>query len=232
MGFTRRDFLALAGVGTLAGIAGCTKPEQKPAEDPGNGPQNSQVDLEEFKDLALDEGAWRYDEDNDVYYQLGLAYCKSPATKTYESLAVFVPGKYFSAEKNGDTYRCTVDEKAVVGGFTPSTAPILMPVNTGTLSPQTSPTAYSYDGLAPFMQAGCIYVYAGFRGRSAGYDTASGKNELYPGGSPWPVVDLKAAVRYLRYNAGCLRWRERRPGLLRQLRALRPLPRVHWRRHA
>ena len=204
MGFTRRDFLALAGVGTLAGIAGCTKPEQKPAEDPGNGPQDSQVDLEEFKDLALNEGAWRYDEDNDVYYQLGLAYCKSPATKTYESLAVFVPGKYFSAEKNGDTYRCTVDEKAVVGGFTPSTAPILMPVNTGTLSPQTSPTAYSYDGLAPFMQAGCIYVYAGFRGRSAGYDTASGKNELYPGGSPWPAVDLKAAVRYLRYNAGCL----------------------------
>ena len=97
MGFTRRDFLALAGVGTLAGIAGCTKPEQKPAEDPGNGPQDSQVDLEEFKDLALNEGAWRYDEDNDVYYQLGLAYCKSPATKTYEALAVFVPGKHLPA---------------------------------------------------------------------------------------------------------------------------------------
>lgn len=205
MGFTRREFLALAGAGTLAGIAGCSKPAQdQPAADSNSGSQTTQVDLEEFRDLALDEGAWRYDEDNDVYYQLGLAYCKKPATKTYESLAVFVPGKYFSAEKNGDTYRCTVDEKAVVGGYTPSTAPVLMPVNTGTLSPQTSPTAYSYDGLAPFMEAGCIYVYAGFRGRSAGYDTASGKNELYPGGSPWPVVDLKAAVRYLRYNAGSL----------------------------
>ena len=205
MGFTRREFLALAGAGTLAGIAGCSKPAQdQPSADPNSGGQTTQVDLEEFRDLALDEGAWRYDEDNDVYYQLGLAYCKKPATKTYESLAVFVPGKYFSAEKNGDTYRCTVDEKAVVGGYTPSTAPVLMPVNTGTLSPQTSPTAYSYDGLAPFMEAGCIYVYAGFRGRSAGYDTASGKNELYPGGSPWPVVDLKAAVRYLRYNAGSL----------------------------
>ena len=206
MGFTRREFLALAGAGTLAGIAGCSKPAQEqPAGDSNaGGGQVSQVDLEEFRDLALDEGAWHYDEDNDVYYQLGLAYCKKPATKTYESLAVFVPGKYFSAEKNGDTYRCTVDEKAVVGGYTPSTAPVLMPVNTGTLSPQTSPTTYSYDGLAPFMEAGCIYVYAGFRGRSAGYDTASGKNELYPGGSPWPVVDLKAAVRYLRYNAGSL----------------------------
>lgn len=204
MGFTRREFLALAGAGTLAGLAGCNKPAQQPTDAPGSDGQDPQVDLEEFKSLALDEGAWRYDEDNDVYYQLGLAYCKSPATKTYESLAVFVPGKYFSAEKNGDTYRCTVDEKAVVGGYTPSTAPILMPVNTGTLSPQTSPTAYSYDGLAPFVEAGCIYVYAGFRGRSAGYDTASGKNELYPGGSPWPVVDLKAAVRYLRYNAGSL----------------------------
>lgn len=204
MGFTRREFLALAGAGTLAGIAGCGKPAQQPTDDSGSTSQDPQVDLNEFRDLALDEGAWRYDEDNDVYYQLGLAYCKKPATKTYESLAVFVPGKYFTAEKNGETYRCTVDEKAVVGGYTPSTAPILMPVNTGTLSPQTSPTAYSYDGLAPFMEAGCIYVYAGFRGRSAGYDTASGKNELYPGGSPWPVVDLKAAIRYLRYNAGSL----------------------------
>ena len=207
MGCTRREFLALASMGTTAvGLAACT-PDRQPVEPPAAeepSEETPQVDLEEFKDLALDTSAWRYDEDNDVYYQLGLTYCKSPATKTYESLAVFVPGAYFKAEKNGDTYTCTVDEKAVVGNFTAATAPVLMPINTGTLSAQMSPTVYGYEGLAPYLDAGCIYVYAGFRGRSAGYDTASGSDELFPGGSPWPVVDLKAAVRYLRYNAGCL----------------------------
>ena len=205
MGCTRREFLALASMGTAVGIAGCTpsRPaDPAPSDDPVT--PDPSVDLSEFESLALDTGAWRYDEENDVYYQLGLTYCKSPATTTYESLAIFVPGAYFTAEKNGSTYSCTVNKKAVVGNFTPSTAPILMPINTGTIAAQASPTAYAYDGLAPYMEAGCIYVYAGFRGRSAGYDSASGTGELYPGGSPWPVVDLKAAIRYLRYNAAAL----------------------------
>ena len=205
MGCTRREFLALASAGAAAGLAGCTpsrQTPQEPTEDPVS--PDPSVDLSEFESLALDASAWRYDEDNDVYYQLGLPYCLSPATETYESLAVFVPGAYFTAEKNGSTYTCAVNEKAVVGAFTAATAPVLMPINTGTLAAQASPTTYAFDGLAPYMDAGCIYVYAGFRGRSAGYDTASGSDELFPGGSPWPVVDLKAAVRYLRYNAAVL----------------------------
>ena len=205
MGCTRREFLALASAGAAVGLAGCTpsRPQQQtPDEDPVS-PEPS-VDLKEFESLAIDAGAWRYDEDNDVYYQLGLPYCLTPATETYESLAIFVPGAYFTAEKNGSTYTCTVNEKAVVGGFTASTAPVLMPVNTGTLAAQASPTAYAFDGLAPYMDAGCIYVYAGFRGRSAGVDTTSGSDALFPGGSPWPVVDLKAAIRFLRYNAAAL----------------------------
>lgn len=204
MGCTRREFLALASVGTVAGIAGCTPAQRNdpPAEEPPAA--DPSVDLTEFEGLALDASAWRYDSENDVYFQLGLTYCKTPATTTYESLAIFVPGDYFTAEKNGETYTCTVNEKAVVGNFTPATAPILMPINTGGLAAQASPTAYGYEGLAPYLEAGCIYVYAGFRGRSAGYDTSTGSNELFAGGSPWPVVDLKAAVRYLRYNAQCL----------------------------
>ena len=206
MGLTRREFLALASATTVtAGVAGCT-PSRQPSDSQTDVPtdQEPSVDTEKYKSLALNQGSWKYDKDNDVYYQLGLTYCLSPATKAYESLAVFVPGAYFTAEKNGDSYTCTVNEKAVVGSFTPSTAPVLMPINTGTLAPQASPTVYGYDGLAPYLSAGCIYVYAGFRGRSAGYDSTSGSNDLFPGGSPWPVVDLKAAVRYLRYNASAL----------------------------
>ncbi len=205
MGCTRREFLALASMGAAAGLAGCTPSSQEtPASSDDSTETAEAVDLTEFEGLAIDGSAWRYDEDNDVYYQLGLTYCNDPATTTYESLAVFVPGAYFTAEENGSTYTCTINEKAVVGGFTPATAPVLMPINTGTLAPQASPTAYSYDGLSPYLEAGCVYVYAGFRGRSAGYDTSSGTQDLFAGGSPWPAVDLKAAVRFLRYNDDAL----------------------------
>ena len=40
---------------------------------------------------------WQYNADDDVYYQLGISYCESPADTTYETLAVFVPGGFFSA---------------------------------------------------------------------------------------------------------------------------------------
>lgn len=204
MGCTRREFLALASVGTLAGAVGCT-PAQHASEPPaGDAPAEPEVDASQFESLALDASAWRFDEEHNVYYQLGLTYCLTPATETYESLAIFVPGAYFTAEKNGDTYTCTVNDKAVVGSFTPATAPVLMPINSGTLAAQESPTAYGYDGLAPYLGEGCVYVYAGFRGRSAAVDTATGSSELIPGGSPWPVADLKAAIRYLRYNAASL----------------------------
>lgn len=204
MGFTRREFLAFAGIAAGAQLAGCSKPtEQKPTDPEGQKPA-SEVDLDEFKGLAINMDAWKYDEDNDCYYQLGLAYCKKPATKTYESLAIFVPGQFFTGEKNGDSYKCTVNDKAVVGNFTPATAPVLMPINTGTLAAQLSPTAYEYNGLGTYLEKGFVYVYAGFRGRSAGVDTSSGSSEMYPGGAPWPVVDLKAAVRFLRYNASQL----------------------------
>lgn len=154
MGCTRREFLALASASAAVGLAACT-PEAQPSEpaapeEPGE--KNPDVDLSKFESLSIDASKWHYDEDNDVYYQLGLTYCLSPATETYESLAIFVPGSYFTAEKKGDTYACAVNEKAVVGSFTPATAPILMPINTGTLSAQMSPTVYGYEGSPPTLR--------------------------------------------------------------------------------
>lgn len=205
MGCTRREFLALASMGTIAGVTGCTPADRSAQTQPSDdATQQTDVNLSEFESLAIDNAAWRFDSERNVYYQLGLNYCLSPATEAYESLAIFVPGAYFTAEQNGETYTCTINEKAVVGSFTPATAPVLLPINTGTLSAQESPTAYGSDGLTPYLREGCVYVYAGFRGRSAAVDTTTGSDALIPGGSPWPVVDLKAAVRFLRYNDDAL----------------------------
>ena len=144
--------------------------------------------------LVLDTAAWSHDADNDVYYQLGLSYVTAPQDTAYETLSIFVPGAYMSAGDNGDgTFTASVSEGSV-GSWTAATAPVVLPVNTPGYAAQKPLTEYSYDTVSAYMQAGIIYVHAGLRGKDSTTDAAAGN-------APWGVVDLKAAVRYLRYNA-------------------------------
>ncbi len=153
--------------------------------------------------LAFNPKAWHYDADHDVYWQIGLQYAATPETTDYETLGIYVPGAYLTASANGDgTYSAVVNESGSLNGFTAKTAPLVFPVNTPGYSAQQAPTTYSYDGLASYLQAGFIYVYAGTRGRENGYD--AGGKLLFSGGAPWGVTDLKAAVRYVRYNKNLL----------------------------
>lgn len=137
----------------------------------------------------IDDTKWCYDETDDVYYQLGIAYCATPADADYEQLAIIVPGAYMQATANGDgTFTCSIDASGEVGGYTASTAPIVMPVNTPGYAAQAPMTEYT--SVAEYTDAGFVYVHAGCRGRDAG--------------APAGVTDLKAAIRYLRYTAGNL----------------------------
>ena len=137
----------------------------------------------------IDNSKWLYNKDDDVYYQLGISYCETPADTNYEELAILVPGAYMNATDNGDgTFTCTLNETAELGGYTASTAPIVMPVNTPGYAAQDPMTEYTSE--SEYTSAGFIYVHAGCRGRDAG--------------APAGVTDLKAAIRYLRYNAGTI----------------------------
>lgn len=191
----------------MLGIAACAQPAQESAKKPkpqkeDDKPKEPEVDLHEFDKLAIDMSAWKHDAENDVYYQLGVPYCLHPASESYESLAIFVPGAYFVADEEQKKSALVIDAKAKVGSFTAKTAPIVMPVTSGDLGAQACPTSYSYAGLEKYLSAGFIYVYPGLRGRSSGYESAG--DGVYSGGDPWPLVDLKAAVRFLRYNAADL----------------------------
>ena len=153
--------------------------------------------------LTFNNAAWNYDSNNDIYWQIGVQYAATPETTEYETLGIYIPGAYMTATDNGDgTYTAAINDSGTLNGFTAKTAPIMFPVNTPGYSAQQAPTAYSYDGLSSYLQAGFIYVYAGMRGRANGYD-ASG-NLSYSGGAPWGVTDLKAAIRYIRYNKNIL----------------------------
>ncbi|WP_311358531.1 esterase [Actinomyces oris] len=148
--------------------------------------------------LALDPAAWRYDADHKVYYQLGLRYVATPQASDYETLGIYVPGAYFTGKDNGNgTYTVTVNASGAVGSFTAATAPTVFPVNTPGYSAQKPPTEYSYDTIKAYMEAGFIYVHAGLRGKDS-------NSQTYSGNAPWGVADLKAAVRYRRYNASSI----------------------------
>ena len=135
----------------------------------------------------IDNTKWLYNEEDNVYYQLGIQYCENPADEKYEELAIIVPAAYMDATENGDgTYTCTLNTTAEVAGYTALTAPIVFPVDTPGYSAQNPMT--EYKSVSDYTDAGFIYVHAGCRGRDAG--------------APAGVTDLKAAIRYIRYNSG------------------------------
>ena len=132
----------------------------------------------------LDMTKWLYNADDDVYYQLGIVYCETPADESYEQLAVFVPGAYMTSTENGDdTYTCELNTSAKLNGYTASTAPVVMPINTPGYSAQSALT--EYKSVTDYTSQGFVYVHAGCRGRDDG--------------APAGVTDLKAAIRYIRY---------------------------------
>lgn len=137
----------------------------------------------------IDMTKWLYNADADVYYQLGVVYCAAPVDTAYQTMGFFVPGAYFKGSDNGDgTYRCELNPEGTVGGFTPETAPIVLPVNTPGYSAMTAPTEYA--DFSEFTDAGFVVLNPGCRGRDHG--------------APAGVTDLKAAIRYARTNAELL----------------------------
>lgn len=151
--------------------------------------------------LAFDNAAWQYDEANDIYWQVGVVYVANPAFLDYETLGIYVPGAYLEASANGDgTYTASVKSDAQVGQFTAATAPYVLPVNTPGFNASQAPT-WLADGIASYTQAGMIYLQPGIRGRD---NTTDSQGQEVVGGAPWGVTDLKAAIRYVRYNKDVL----------------------------
>ncbi len=143
----------------------------------------------------IDNTKWLYNEEDNVYYQIGIQYCENPADLNYETLAVYIPGEYMDATDNGDgTYTCEINYENTAGSsnYTAATAPIALPVNTPGYAAMDAPTEYDsnfgYGSVSDYTSEGFILVVAGCRGRDAG--------------APAGVTDLKAAIRYIRYNDG------------------------------
>ena len=133
----------------------------------------------------VDMTRWLYSSKDDVYYQTGIQYVEKPVDLNYETFGIFVPGNYFDATDNGDgTFTVTVNSVNKVNGYTSSTAPIVIPVNTPGYSAMSAPKGYSGE-VASYTSQGFVYFNPGCRGRNEG--------------APAGITDLKAAIRYYRY---------------------------------
>ena len=102
-----------------------------------------------------------------------LYYVTNVEDTTYQYMNVFVP--------EGASQQSPIILKTNVGGYMPSAA--------------GSPSAGDITGMA--LQRGYVVVIVGSRGRSS-YVT-KGKKKIYNGKAPAAILDLKAAIRYLRH---------------------------------
>lgn len=146
--------------------------------------------------LHINMAEWNYDEEHNVYYKQGLCYCTNPATRELQILNIYVPGNYFIGTKKTDdlTYFCTLRRDGKAGQFNCLNAPTVFKVVNVNYS-YSGVSEYKWDDISEYIENGFVYVAAGYRG--LGYGEISNS-------SPNAVVDLKAAIRYIKYNDSVL----------------------------
>lgn len=148
-----------------------------------------------------------------------IVYVKNPVDAKYESMNIYIPEEYFE-DKSIGSY--TADNAPI---FLPNSVGGYMPGEPGTIGESSSTgtdatKAGAPEGAAPppgaggegvgatggapdggakagetALSKGYIVAMPGARGR-----TTQDENDKYNGKAPAAIVDLKAAVRYLRYN--------------------------------
>ncbi|MEC0233794.1 subtype B tannase [Paenibacillus kribbensis] len=115
-----------------------------------------------------------------------IVYVKNPVDVKYEIMNIYIPEAYYEGES--------------IGSYTADTAPIFFPNSVGGYMPSGPGNAgEDRDGKANAalvaLSKGYVVAAPGARGR-----TTQDENGQYTGKAPAAIVDLKAAVRYLRYN--------------------------------
>ena len=115
-----------------------------------------------------------------------IVYVKNPVDIQYQTINIYIPEEYFS---NG-----------TVGKYNTKTAPIFFPNSVGGYMPGAAGIPGTGrdgkpDASTVALSKGYIVAAPGARGR-----TLKDENGKYTGKAPAAIVDLKAAVRYLKYN--------------------------------
>lgn len=191
--FRRRTRLALLVGSLLVGTAGWAAGQHGPSASMNGvranaSQQTRQTDMDtlDLSRLTPTSGSTRVNGKAVAYraYE-NVVYVRNPVDAEYQSLNIYVPEAYFQG--------------GTIHGYTARTAPIFLPNQVGGYMP-AKPGVMGQAGFGPrdpdqadamqtALARGLVVVSPGARGRTQ----ATGK-------APAAIVDLKAAVRYLKHN--------------------------------
>jgi hypothetical protein len=121
-----------------------------------------------------------------------IVYVAKPVDTMYQKLNIYIPEAYFEGKS--------------INGFTSETAPVFFPNKIGGYMPAIAATALpskntgfpggsQQSALLVALSKGYVVASAGARGR-----TTKDKDGVFTGKAPAVIIDLKAAVRYLKFN--------------------------------
>jgi hypothetical protein len=134
---------------------------------------------------------WKLSTDGTYWYASNVSYVAYPVNAAYQTMSIFVPAAYLKSDASGKT----VLSDSVVNGYNANTAPILYLCE----APGYSEWKAGSRADAEAIKAGFIAVSPGHRGKGTATTNATGQ-KYYDGKSPWCLIDLKAGIRYLKFN--------------------------------
>ncbi len=114
-----------------------------------------------------------------------IVYVKNPVDIGYQTINIYIPEEYFNNKS--------------IGNYNKDTAPIFLPNSVGGYMPGAASVPGTGrdgnpDASMVALSKGLVVAAPGARGRTLE------KNGKYTGKAPSVIVDLKAAVRYIRHN--------------------------------
>lgn len=144
-------------------------------------------------ELADCRGQWFFDDAHDCWCLEDVLYTFKATTPKFQRLSIFVPKAYLNAGG-------TVASGGAMGRFTARTAPVVFENSSaGYMQMLHTQLGGPRDEAEKYLARGMVYVTCGCRGR----DSRDQSGRLCAK-SPWTLVDLKTAIRFLRHNAAVL----------------------------
>lgn len=148
---------------------------------------NQTMELSEVKDK------WFFDENYQVWCLEDILYTQKAKAPKFQRMSIFVPKEYMDVPGN-------IVPEGQHGSYTAQTAPVVFANNAaGYMQMPHTWLGGPRDESGKYLKEGMIYVTCGSRGRES--RDADGK---LCGKSPWTLVDLKTAIRFLRHNRAVL----------------------------
>ena len=151
----------------------------------------------------FDMNNWNYDEINNVYYQLNVDYCEKSKINENQKFDIYVPGEYLIGKKSyNEKYKCEISTKNEKSGYNAKSAPMIISIQSEESTEQKTHTEYDFEEISNYINEGYIYIWPGTRGLKENQKNAS--NEEYSNAIIDGVTDLKALVRFCRFNKGII----------------------------